>query len=297
MKYKVIAFDWDGTLVDSVDHIVSSMKQAAQQMTLECLSDEAVRNIIGLGMEEAIKTLYSDLSAKDITVFRSHYSDAFFATEVGVKHLFPNVNELLCQLSSKGLVLAVATGKSRRGLDIALNTTGLKRHFSIERCADETKSKPHPLMLHEIMSSLDIRPAEMLMVGDTDFDMEMAQEFEFRRKRGAHLFSKHRFLSAQMAGYLQGDLWRETARQANANAAYLAEGLCKAGAAFLHAPQANMLFPRFPRAIHRKLHEAGAKYYLWDGRLDGPEDSLLAARMVCDWSISKERIDQFLSHF
>jgi threonine aldolase len=129
------------------------------------------------------------------------------------------------------------------------------------------------------------------------FDPTKAWEFELRRKRGAHLFSKHRFLSAQMAGYLQDDLWRETARQANANAAYLAEGLRKAGAAFLHAPQANMLFPRFPRAIHRKLHEAGAKYYLWDGPLDGPEDSLLAARMVCDWSISKERIDQFLSHF
>ena len=129
------------------------------------------------------------------------------------------------------------------------------------------------------------------------FDPSKAWEFELRRKRGAHLFSKHRFLSAQMAGYLQDDLWRVTAQQANANAAYLAEGLRKAGAAFLHAPQANMLFPRFPRAIHRKLHEAGAKYYLWDGPLDGPEDSLLAARMVCDWSISKERIDQFLSHF
>jgi threonine aldolase len=129
------------------------------------------------------------------------------------------------------------------------------------------------------------------------FDPAKAWEFELRRKRGAHLFSKHRFLSAQMAGYLQGDLWRETAQQANANAAYLAEGLRKAGAKFLHAPQANMLFPRFPRAIHRKLHEAGAKYYLWDGPLDGPEDSLLAARMVCDWSISKEQIDQFLSLF
>ncbi len=129
------------------------------------------------------------------------------------------------------------------------------------------------------------------------FDPKKAWEFELRRKRGAHLFSKHRFLSAQMAGYLQDDLWRETAQQANANAAYLAEGLRKAGAAFLHAPQANMLFPRFPRAIHRKLHEAGAKYYLWDGPLDGPEDSLLAAGMVCDWSISKEQIDQFLSLF
>ena len=129
------------------------------------------------------------------------------------------------------------------------------------------------------------------------FDPSKAWEFELRRKRGAHLFSKHRFLSAQMAGYLQGDLWRETAQQANANAAYLAEGLRQAGAEFLHVPQANMLFPRFPRAIHRKLHDAGARYYLWDGPLDGADDSLLSARMVCDWSISKKQIDQFLSYF
>ncbi len=129
------------------------------------------------------------------------------------------------------------------------------------------------------------------------FDLEKAWEFELRRKRGAHLFSKHRYLSAQMAGYLQDDLWKKTAAQANENAAYLANGLRNAGAAFLHEPQANMLFARFPRATHQKLHAAGAKYYLWDGPLDGPSDEMVAARMVCDWSISRDKIDQFLSHF
>ncbi|MCZ4367892.1 threonine aldolase family protein [Sulfitobacter dubius] len=129
------------------------------------------------------------------------------------------------------------------------------------------------------------------------FDPEKAWEFELRRKRGAHLFSKHRFLSAQMAGYLADGAWLETAKTANANAAQLAKGLRKAGAEFLHEPAANMIFARFPRAIHRKLHDAGARYYLWDGTLDGDGNEMLAARMVCDWSISRDQIDQFLSHF
>tara|TARA_R110002049_G_scaffold29972_4_gene102085 strand:- start:6851 stop:7885 length:1035 start_codon:yes stop_codon:yes gene_type:complete len=129
------------------------------------------------------------------------------------------------------------------------------------------------------------------------FDPSKAWEFQLRRKRGAHLFSKHRFLSAQMAAYLTDDLWLATAQAANANATYLADGLRGVGAEFLHEPQANMVFARFPRAIHRKLHTAGARYYLWDGTLDGPDDGMVGARMVCDWSISREQIDSFLAHF
>ena len=129
------------------------------------------------------------------------------------------------------------------------------------------------------------------------FDPTKAWEFELRRKRGAHLFSKHRYLSAQMAGYLEGDTWLDIARTANANAARLSGGLRTSGAEFLHAPDANMIFARFPRAIHQKLHDAGARYYLWDGPLDGPSDELVAARLVCDWSITTDQIDSFLSHF
>ncbi|AXI41158.1 low specificity L-threonine aldolase [Sulfitobacter sp. SK011] len=129
------------------------------------------------------------------------------------------------------------------------------------------------------------------------FDPKKAWEFELRRKRGAHLFSKHRFLSAQMAGYLQDDLWKQTARQANDNAAYLVAGLRKAGAEFLHEPQANMVFALFPRSVHRKLTAAGAKYYVWKGSLDGADDEMVGARLVCDWSISRADIDTFLSHF
>ncbi|MEX0305504.1 MAG: low specificity L-threonine aldolase [Leisingera sp.] len=127
------------------------------------------------------------------------------------------------------------------------------------------------------------------------FDPTHAQEFEYRRKRGAHLFSKHRYLSAQMLAYLTGDLWLENARAANARAARLAEGLRTAGAEFTHEPQANMIFAALPRAKHRALFEAGAAYHLWDGGLDGPEEEKVTARFVCDWSIPDEQIQAFLN--
>lgn len=129
------------------------------------------------------------------------------------------------------------------------------------------------------------------------FDPKHAWEFELRRKRGAHLFSKHRFLSAQMHGYLKDGLWLDTARRANANCARLVAGLEKVGARFLSAPQANMIFTALPRHMHQKAHAAGAAYHLWDGPLDGDDpDELVAARLVCDWSISDDQIDQFLSY-
>jgi threonine aldolase len=128
------------------------------------------------------------------------------------------------------------------------------------------------------------------------FDESKAWEFELRRKRGAHLFSKHRYLSAQMAAYLQDDLWLKLARQANDNCARLAEGLRAKGASFLHEPHANMIFAQFSRARHKQLHDAGAVYHLWGAELDGADDAeILACRLVCDWSISAENIDQFLA--
>lgn len=129
------------------------------------------------------------------------------------------------------------------------------------------------------------------------FDPAKAWEFELRRKRGAHLFSKHRYLSAQMLAFLSDDLWLSSARRANANAARLIEGLRAIPAAgFLHEPQANMVFATLPRATHKRLHEAGAVYYIWSGELEGDDPSEpLAARLVCDWSISHDQIDQFLA--
>lgn len=126
------------------------------------------------------------------------------------------------------------------------------------------------------------------------FDRAKAQEFEFRRKRGAHLFSKHRYLSAQMAAYLRNDLWHDCATKANANARRLAQGLEQAGAEFLHRPDANMVFAALPRRTHHRLLAAGAQYYPWTGDFEGPVDEKLGARLVCDWSLGTADIDRFL---
>jgi threonine aldolase len=131
------------------------------------------------------------------------------------------------------------------------------------------------------------------------FDPEKAWEFELRRKRGAHLFSKHRYLSAQMAGYLHDDLWLDMARSANAASARLAAGLRTAGALMIHAPEANMIFTRFPRAVHQKVQASGAKYYVLESGdvAKGAPDAMLAARLVCDWSMTDALVDRFLDHF
>jgi threonine aldolase len=128
------------------------------------------------------------------------------------------------------------------------------------------------------------------------FSPENAWEFELRRKRSAHLFSKHRYLSAQMLGYLAGDGWRDAAQTANARAARLAEGLRSVpGAELMYDRDVNMIFARLPRATHRRLMAAGAAYALHEGPLDaGADDQPLIARFVCDWSVGEDEIDRFL---
>ena len=130
------------------------------------------------------------------------------------------------------------------------------------------------------------------------FDPSHAWEFELRRKRGAHLFSKHRYLAAQMLAYLEGDLWLRSARAANGAAAKLADGLRARGVTFAHSPDANMLFPVFPRRIHQRLHDAGAAYHIWAGSLEGSDpEECLTARLVCDGSVTDASVATFLSHF
>lgn len=127
------------------------------------------------------------------------------------------------------------------------------------------------------------------------FDPGHAREFDLRRKRGAHLFSKHRYLAAQMEGYLTGGLWLRIAQAANAKAARLVEGLRGAGMAFVEEPQANMIFVRLLRAEHQRLLSGGAVYKIEDGDVtSGPPDEILMGRLVCDWSITEAEIDRFV---
>ncbi|MDG2406714.1 MAG: beta-eliminating lyase-related protein, partial [Paracoccaceae bacterium] len=128
------------------------------------------------------------------------------------------------------------------------------------------------------------------------FDPKYAWEFELRRKRAAHLFSKHRYLSAQMAAYLTDDLWLDLAHRANANCARLADGLRQIPMVTLtHSPQGNVIFFQMPRALHAKVKQAGAAYKIYEGQLDGSSpDEKLTGRLVCDWSLDHGLIDQFL---
>jgi threonine aldolase len=128
------------------------------------------------------------------------------------------------------------------------------------------------------------------------FDPTHAWEFELRRKRGAHLFSKHRYLSAQMAAYLSGDLWLEMARGSNGAVQRLLRGLRQRPDVSVHGdPRANIVFADWSRRGHRRLHEAGASYYLWDADLEGPGAEMLTARLVTDWSTTEASVDEFLS--
>ena len=176
-QYEVVVFDWDGTLVNSEAHIVASIEHAAQSVGLPVLQYEETKDIIGLGMREALLVLYPGLSDAEIVTLRQHYSQFFFSKKVDQSMLFDGVLETLDQLRLSGMKLAVATGKSRNGLDKALESTGLKSYFDIERCADETRSKPDPLMLTQIADHFAVSPNKMFLVGDTEYDLEMAARF------------------------------------------------------------------------------------------------------------------------
>lgn len=174
--YQLLIFDWDGTLVDSIGRIVESMRRAADTCGLPQRSDEAIRGIIGLGLPEAIQTLYPELrEAVLVERFREGYSEHYLALENEPSALFDGVEESLEAFREQGYRLAVATGKSRRGLQRVLQGRGWLDYFDVTRCADETASKPHPRMLHEILQHCAVAPARALMVGDSIFDLQMAR--------------------------------------------------------------------------------------------------------------------------
>jgi len=170
--FELLVFDWDGTLMDSAAHIVASMHNAVRDVGLEPLSDDSVSNLIGLGLKEAIETLLPEQD-KDIrqAVF-DRYRYHFLADDP--TQPFDGAEDILAVLNDEGYLLAVATGKGRPGLERVLESTGFGQYFVETRCADETCSKPHPQMLNEIMEVLDVPPDRTLMIGDTEYDMQMA---------------------------------------------------------------------------------------------------------------------------
>ena len=173
MRYPLIAFDWDGTLFDSTACIAHAIQRAAADLDLSPVPIERARHVIGLGLEPALQYAVPDLPRERYRELADAYRRHYFAAAHEVT-LFDGVPELLRQLKARGHRLAVATGKSRRGLDEALDQVGLRALFDATRTAEETASKPHPQMLHELMAELDAEPGHTLMVGDTTHDLALA---------------------------------------------------------------------------------------------------------------------------
>lgn len=172
----IAIFDWDGTLCDSVEHIVSAMLDAALELEVEPPGAADVRNIVGLGLPQALATLFPAMDAANRDRFASAYSRHFASPKRGEPLLFKGAMDTLEGLRARGVELAVATGKSRRGLDRVLCALGMSDFFDATRCADETHSKPHPRMLHEIMTLRQKAADQVLMIGDSEYDLAMARE-------------------------------------------------------------------------------------------------------------------------
>ncbi len=173
-RYALLVFDWDGTLIDSAATIAECIQAASCEMGLPVPDRERASHVIGLGLQDSLRHAVPDLPRERYVEFAGLYRRHFLARESSMS-LFEGVPQLLSELARRGHVLAVATGKSRAGLDRALEASGLGVHFRASRCADETSPKPNPAMLLELMQELDMEPHRVLMVGDTSHDLQMAR--------------------------------------------------------------------------------------------------------------------------
>jgi phosphoglycolate phosphatase len=172
-QFDLLIFDWDGTLMDSAGVIVDSIQRACEDIGLAAPSDRASRLIIGLGLIQALQALLPDLPADDYPRLVERYRHHYLGRDDDIP-LFEGVAQGIPDLNASGFQLAVATGKSRLGLERALASSGLGEWFAATRCADQTHSKPHPAMVLELIEELDGDPARTLVIGDTSHDLLMA---------------------------------------------------------------------------------------------------------------------------
>lgn len=176
--YQLLIFDWDGTLVDSAAHIVQCIHGVNTKVGLAPRTDAEIRNIIGLGLEEAFQHLYPQAEYAQIQAAAQEYKQQFFITNRKPSTLFTGARATLEALAEQNYLLAIATGKSRQGLNAVLAETELGDLFPITRCADETFSKPHPRMLEEILTDYNLPAQAALMIGDTEYDLQMAHNIK-----------------------------------------------------------------------------------------------------------------------
>lgn len=173
-RFELIVFDWDGTLMDSTRTIVDSIQAAARDLGIEPPSDERASHIIGLGLIDALRHALPDLPSERYQAVAERYRHHYLSRDQELL-LFDGAAELIEELAAAGHFLAVATGKTRKGLDRAFEVSGLGARFHASRCADECHSKPHPQMLEELMDEFGVAPEATLMIGDTTHDLLMAR--------------------------------------------------------------------------------------------------------------------------
>ncbi|WP_018872534.1 HAD family hydrolase [Thioalkalivibrio sp. ALJ16] len=173
---RLVVFDWDGTLMDSPLRIVHCLQRAAEALGVEVRDEAALRNIIGLGVDAAVRELYPEADAAFVHRFATAYRACYLeAGDAPPTPLYPGVARLLDWLDAREVLLAVATSKSRRGLDQALEVTGLGARFVATATGDEHPSKPHPAMLEHVMERAGVERTRTRMVGDSVYDLQMAR--------------------------------------------------------------------------------------------------------------------------
>lgn len=172
-QFDLIIWDWDGTIADSTGMITNAILKAAEQVGLPALTAAKASSIIGLGLRESIEALYGDIPAEKAQALATQYTANYYAGESAIP-LFEGAVATIVELNKRGFKLAVATGKGRRGLNLALEHCGLGNYFHATRTVDECFSKPHPQMIDELMDILVALPERTLMIGDTSYDLQMA---------------------------------------------------------------------------------------------------------------------------
>ena len=181
MKYKAIVFDWDGTLMDSISKIVESMQTSAQQLGFPVPDYDQAKDVIGISLLPALQQLFKiddEKVAMDLFhTYKEHFKDHAQISSP----LFTGAIELLESLKQQGYILAVATGKARQGLEHNWHHSNTKHFFSASKTADDAQSKPSSDMLQQILSELNLSADQVLMVGDTTYDMAMAEAINMDR--------------------------------------------------------------------------------------------------------------------
>lgn len=173
-RFDLIIFDWDGTLINSIDWIAGCLQRAAERCDYVVPDYQAAKDVIGLSIERAMHALFPDADEHTQQQLVACYAEEYFSKQLGRDDFFPGVYEMLVQLHQSGYQLAVATGKTREGLTQALTATATEELFIVTRCSDETLSKPHPKMLQEILQVTGVAPERAVMVGDSIHDLQMA---------------------------------------------------------------------------------------------------------------------------